>query len=56
MSPSDLDIQRTAHLWIQQHGDNATAKARERGLGGLRSAGGQDAGRSWFRSPPAAAL
>ena len=29
MLPSDLDITRTAHLWIQQHGDNATAKARE---------------------------
>ena len=26
---SNLDIQRTAHLWIQQHGENAVAKARE---------------------------
>jgi hypothetical protein len=29
MPPSDLDITRTANLWIQQHGDDATAKARE---------------------------
>ena len=29
MPVSDLDIARTAHLWIQQHGDAATAKARE---------------------------
>jgi putative ABC transport system substrate-binding protein len=28
MPPSDLDITRTAHLWIQQRGDEATAKAR----------------------------
>ena len=29
MPVSDLDIQRTAQLWMQQHGDNALAKARE---------------------------
>jgi hypothetical protein len=29
MAPSDLDITRTAHQWIQQHGDDATMKARE---------------------------
>jgi len=29
MPPSDLDIHRSAHLWIQTHGENATAKARE---------------------------
>ena len=29
MPVSDLDVARTAHLWIQQHGDEATAKARE---------------------------
>ena len=29
MPVSDLDIQRTAHLWIQRHGENAVAKARE---------------------------
>jgi hypothetical protein len=28
MPRSDLDITRTAHLWIQHHGDEATAKAR----------------------------
>jgi hypothetical protein len=30
MPPSDLDITRTGHLWIQQHGDDATAKARQK--------------------------
>jgi hypothetical protein len=30
MPPSDLDITRTTHLLIQQHGDDATAKAREK--------------------------
>jgi hypothetical protein len=30
MPPSDLDITRTAHLLIQQHGDAATAKARKK--------------------------
>jgi len=29
MPASNLDIARTAHLWIQRHGDAATAKARE---------------------------
>ena len=29
MPVSDLDITRTAHLWIQQHGDNALPRARE---------------------------
>lgn len=29
MRPSDLDIARSAHLWIQQYCDQATAKARE---------------------------
>jgi hypothetical protein len=27
---SDLEITRAAHLWIQQHGDDATAKARQK--------------------------
>jgi hypothetical protein len=26
-----IDIIRTAHLWIQQHGDDATARARRTG-------------------------
>jgi hypothetical protein len=30
MPPSDLDIARTAHLLIQQHGDEATAMARRK--------------------------
>lgn len=29
MPVSDLDITRTAHLWIQRHRDQATAKARD---------------------------
>jgi hypothetical protein len=29
MPLSDVDIQRFAHLFIQLHGDRATAKARE---------------------------
>jgi hypothetical protein len=30
LAVSDLDIQRAAHQWIVQHGDAATAKAREK--------------------------
>jgi hypothetical protein len=30
MPPSDLDIARSAHICIQQHGDDAIAKAREK--------------------------
>jgi len=29
MAVSDLNIARSAHLFIQLHGDEATAKARE---------------------------
>jgi hypothetical protein len=29
VSVSDFDISRAAHRWIAQHGDQATAKARE---------------------------
>ena len=29
MPPSDHDVQRQAHLWLQLCGDAATAKARE---------------------------
>jgi hypothetical protein len=29
MPTSDVDIQRTAHHFIQLHGDRATARARE---------------------------
>ncbi len=29
MPVSDLDIARSAYLWIQRHGDDAIAKARE---------------------------
>lgn len=27
--PSDLDVYRSANIWFQRHGDDATAKARE---------------------------
>jgi hypothetical protein len=30
MAPSDLDITRAAHVLIQQHGDEATARARQK--------------------------
>jgi hypothetical protein len=30
MPPSDIDITRTAHLLIQEHGDKAMARAREK--------------------------
>ena len=29
MQPSDLDIARSAHQWLQLHDDDAIAKARE---------------------------
>ncbi len=29
MPVSDLDIHRSAHLWLQKHGERATARARE---------------------------
>ena len=28
MPISDIDIQRTAHLWVKQHGDESLSKAR----------------------------
>jgi hypothetical protein len=48
MPPSDLDIQRTAHLWIQQHGDNATTKAREM-VEKMRRRGDADGADVWLR-------
>jgi hypothetical protein len=27
--PSDIDVYRSAHLWLQRHGGDATARARE---------------------------
>lgn len=48
MPPSDLDIHRTAHLWIQQHGDNAMAKAREM-VEKMRRRGDADGADVWLR-------
>jgi hypothetical protein len=48
MPPSDLDITRTAHLWIQQHGDAATAKAREM-VEKMRRRGDVDSADTWLR-------
>jgi hypothetical protein len=48
MPPSDLDIERTAQLWIQQHGDNAMAKAREM-VEKMRRRGDADEADAWLR-------
>jgi hypothetical protein len=48
MTPSDLDITRTAHLWIQQHGDGATAKARQK-VDEMRTKGEADGADVWLR-------
>jgi hypothetical protein len=41
-------ITRTAHLWIQQHGDGATAKARRR-VDDMRRKGDADGADTWLR-------
>jgi hypothetical protein len=48
MPPSVLDITRTAHLWIQQHGDEATAKARQK-ADETRCRGDTEGADSWLR-------
>jgi hypothetical protein len=48
MPPSDLDINRAAHLLIQQHGDAATAKARER-VEEMRRRGDAEGADTWLR-------
>jgi hypothetical protein len=45
---SDLDIHRTAHLFIQLHGDEATAKAREM-VERMRRKGDNDSADTWQR-------
>jgi hypothetical protein len=56
MLPSDLDITRTAHLWIQQHGDEATASARRK-VEEMRRRGDTDgADTLWRRPPPTCSL
>jgi hypothetical protein len=48
MPPSDLDITRTAHLLIQQHGDEATAMARQK-VDEMRRRGDADGADVWLR-------
>jgi hypothetical protein len=48
MAASDLDIQRAAHQWIAQHGDQATAKAREM-VEDMRRRGDQEGADRWLR-------
>jgi hypothetical protein len=47
MPTSELDITRTAHLWIQQHGDSATAKARKK-VDEMRRKGDVDGADVWL--------
>ena len=48
MPPSDLDITRIAHRWIQQHGDEATTRARRK-VEEMRRLGGADGADTWLR-------
>jgi hypothetical protein len=47
MPPSDLDIYRSAHLWIQTHGEHTTAKAREM-VEVMREKGDKDGVDTWL--------
>ena len=48
MPPSDLDIHRTARLFSQRHGDEATAKARGM-VEQMRRKGDNDGADTWLR-------
>jgi len=48
MPVSDLDIHRTAHLFIQLHGDEATARARKM-VEEMRWKGDHDGADEWLR-------
>jgi len=49
MPPSDLEINRAAYLLIQQHGDDATAMARQK-VDGMRRRGDNTEGAdTWLR-------
>jgi hypothetical protein len=62
MAASELDIQRTAHLWFHRHGDKALLKARGM-VEDFRRTGDQDSADTWLRiivaigalAPPAGA-
>jgi hypothetical protein len=48
MAVSDLDITRSAHLFIQRHGDEATARAREM-VEKMRRQGDHEGADKWLR-------
>jgi hypothetical protein len=48
MPASDLEIERSAHLFIELHGDAATAKAREM-VAEMRRKGDHDGADMWLR-------
>jgi hypothetical protein len=48
MAVSDLGIARSAHLFIQLHGDQATAKARQM-VEQMRRKGDNDGADTWLR-------
>ncbi len=48
MPVSDLEIHQTAHLWMQQHGDQAAAKAREM-VKQMQRRGDADGADAWRR-------
>jgi hypothetical protein len=48
MRSSDLEINHYAHLFIQQHGDQATARAREM-VEKMRKIGDQEGADMWLR-------
>jgi hypothetical protein len=47
MPPTDVDITRIAHLLIQEHGDDATAKARK--ADEMRRKGDTEGADTWLR-------
>jgi hypothetical protein len=48
MPPSDLEINRAAHLLIQQHRDEATARARAK-VEEMRRRGDTEGADTWLR-------
>ena len=48
MPVTDPDIHRLAHLWIQKHGQQATAKAREM-VEQMREKGDHEGADTWLR-------
>jgi hypothetical protein len=45
---SDLDVYRSAHLWVQRHGVDATARARDM-VETMRKKGDEDGADVWLR-------